>query len=74
MGQFKFLTKLDITKDYWNVKLEEESIPYTAFITRIGYFEWMVLEFGLSGACATFNRIVNKLNKYFDDILVFSLS
>ena len=41
-----------------------------------------MLQFGLSCACATFNRIVNKLLKrfrhftsgYFDDVLIFSLS
>ena len=82
IGQSKFLTKLNITKAYWNVKLEEESIPYTAFMTQNGLFEWKVLAFGLSGACATFNRIVNKLlerfchftSDYFYDVLVFSSS
>ena len=82
IGQSKFLTKLDITKAYWNVKLEEEPIPYTAFITRNGLFEWKVLPFGLSGACATFNQIENKLlerfrhftSGYFDDVLIFSSS
>ena len=59
-----------------------ESIPQTAFITRNGLLEWKVLAFGLSGACGTFNRIVNKLlerfrhftSGYFDDVLVFSSS
>ena len=27
------LTKLDITKAYWNVKLDEDSIKYSAFVT-----------------------------------------
>ena len=39
IGQSKFITKLDITKAYWNVKLEEDSIPYTAFITRNELFQ-----------------------------------
>ena len=41
-----------------------------------------MLPFGLSGACANFNRIVNKLlerfrhstSGYFDDVLIFSSS
>ena len=41
-----------------------------------------MLPFGLSGACATFNRIINKLlerfrhftSGYFDDVLIFSSS
>ena len=74
---------MDITKAYWNVKLEEHTLlSYTAFITRNGFFEWKVLPFGLSGACATFNRIVNKFferfrhfaSGYFHDVLIFSAS
>ena len=38
IGQSKFLTKLDIIKAYWNVKLEEESISYTAS----HYAKWIV--------------------------------
>ena len=33
VGQAKFLTKLDITKAYWNLKLDKDSIKYSAFVT-----------------------------------------
>ena len=33
VGQAKFLTKLDLTKAYWNIPLDEESIQYTGFVT-----------------------------------------
>ena len=70
---------MDITSANWNVKLKEESITYTAFITQNGLFEWKVIPFGLSDACAIFIRIVNKLleifrhltSGYFDDVLIF---
>ena len=57
IDQAKYLTKLDITKAYWNTNLDEESIKYTGFVTPRGHYEWLVLPFGLSGACSTFNRI-----------------
>ena len=39
VGQAKFLTKLDITKSYWNVKQDENSIKYSAFITGEQHLE-----------------------------------
>ena len=33
VGQAKYLTKLHATKGYLAVPLDDESVPYTAFIT-----------------------------------------
>ena len=55
VGQAKFLTKLDLTKAYWNILLDEESIQYTGFVTSdYRFFEWLRLPFGISAACSTF--------------------
>ena len=81
IGQAKYLTKfLDITKAYWNINLDEESIKYTGFVTPRGHYEWLVVPSGLSGACSTFNRIIGKVLAgliaftagYFDDVLIHS--
>ena len=78
IGQSKFLSKLDFTKAYWNIELDPESIKYSAFVTsNYKQYESLRLSLGLCGACATFNRIVNKMftklrdftSAYFDDVL-----
>ena len=76
IGQAQYLTKLDITKAYWNINIDEESMKYTGFVTFWSHYEWIVV----LGACSTFNRIIGKvlagLNAftagYFDDVLVHS--
>nr|GFB16121.1 ORFIII-like polyprotein [Tanacetum cinerariifolium] len=60
--------------------MNEESIPWTAFLVPGGLYEWLVMPFGLKNAPAVFQRKMDKCFKgtesfiavYIDDILVFS--
>ncbi|RUS90147.1 hypothetical protein EGW08_002114 [Elysia chlorotica] len=56
----KYFTKLDLTKGYWQVPLEEKTKPLTAFSTPKGLYQYKVLSFGLKGSPATLNRMMKK--------------
>lgn len=54
IGRANYITTLDICKGYWQVPLESQSCPLTAFRTPLGLFQFTVMPFGLHGAPATF--------------------
>lgn len=80
IGAAQYITTLDLCKGYWQVPLEETSRPYTAFRTPAGLFQFTVMPFGLHGAPATFQRLMDKLLQgcdgysaaYLDDVVLFS--
>lgn len=81
LGKSTYFSTLDITSGYWHVKMHPEDIPKTAFVTRTGHYEWLVMPFGLRNAPATFERAVKSIltkhrlthvTNYFDDIVVYS--
>ena len=57
----KFITKLDLTKGYWQVPLEKTAIEKSAFITSKGLYEFLVMPFGKKTAPATFQRMMSDL-------------
>ena len=78
----KIFTSLDLKSGYWQVEMEEESKPLTAFtVGPLGFFECERMPFGLTNAPATFQRLkesclgdlhLNWCIIYLDDIIVFS--
>ena len=75
-------TSLDLKSGYWQVELDPESIPLTAFtVGPLGFFECTRMPFGSTNALATFQRLMEScLGElhldwciiYLDDIIVFS--
>ena len=79
----KVFSKLDLASGYYQIKIHNDDIPKTAFRCRYGHFEFNVMAFGLTGAPATFMRVMNDVLKpyldtfcsaYLDDILIYSKS
>ncbi|CAM5074953.1 unnamed protein product [Natator depressus] len=80
LGGARYLTTMDLTKGYWQVLLDADVQLKSAFVTPLGLYEFLTLPFGLKGAPATFQRLVDQLLRgmesfavvYIDDICVFS--
>ena len=67
VGNAHYITTLDLTKGYWQVPVAAEDQPKTAFTTPSGLFQFRRMPFGLQGAPATFQHMVDKLLDGLDD-------
>jgi len=81
LSQARWYTKLDIIAAFNRMRIAEGYEYLTAFRTRYGLFESLVMPFGLTGAPATFQHYINDVLRpfldlfctaYIDDVLVYS--
>ena len=80
LGGSKFITTLDLTRGYWQVPVAEADRHKTAFTTPFGLYQFKVMPFGLQGAPATFQRMMDRLvdgcdafaAAYLDDLIIHS--
>ena len=79
LGMFTYYTTLDCTKGYWQIPLSPAAREKTAFSTPLGLYQFKVLLFGLFGALATFQRLMDRVLRphaayaaaYLDDIVIY---
>ncbi|KAI0993328.1 hypothetical protein K3495_g14856, partial [Podosphaera aphanis] len=67
LSKARWFTKLDVRAAFHKLRIKEGDEWKTAFRTRFGLFEWLVMPFGLNGAPASFQRYINEtLREYLD--------
>jgi hypothetical protein len=76
-------SNIDLHSDYHQIKIRAKNIPKTAFTTRYGLYECLVMSFGFMNALEHFMYLMNSVFMleldqfvvvFIDDILVYSKS
>ena len=80
LSDAKIFSSLDLKSGYNQLRIHDDTKPFTAFNTPFGVFQWRVLPFGLCDAPQVFGSYMTHLLQpysdfcrvYLDDIIIFS--
>ena len=65
LSRAQWFSKVYLRRGYRRIRVKEEDEWKTAFKIRYGFYEWMVMPFGLTRASSTFMRLMNKVLRPF---------
>lgn len=77
----RYFSKLDLKTGFHQIRVRPEDVEKTAFNTKNGQFEYLVMPMGLCNAPATFQTLMNQvfydcidvfMVVYMDDLLIYS--
>ena len=75
----KYLSKIKLTKGYWQVPVAPEDVHKTAFMTPDKQYEFTIMPFGMVNSGGTLVRGLRKILEgmprvvsYIDDIVIYS--
>ena len=77
----KYFSKVDFSKGFWQIEMEESSKSLTAFVTESGCYQFKRMPFGLVNSPSSYNRLMRELladqtsvDNYVDDVLAHTVS
>lgn len=80
LGLGKFFTKMDLRDGFYNLLMAPEDREKTAFRTRYGHYEWVVMPTGICNSPASFQSMMNRIFgplldssvvAYLDDVVIY---
>ena len=80
VGQASFISKLDLTKGYYQIPVQEQAIEKTCFICHRGQFEFTRMPFRVKNAPTVFQELVQRVlhdtttyaTPYMEDVVIYS--